>query len=99
MRNGRALHNRLLKLEASPHALSTEEKWKLVDRIALDSVPAADLELLDQLRTLEAAGSTALATPEQRAAAERFEDAFTTALTGGLVRFTISEFDEILDVR
>ena len=62
---------------------------KIGGRIAIDSIPAADLELLDQLRSLEAAGSAALATPERRAAAERFEDAFTTALTGGFVRFTI----------
>jgi hypothetical protein len=56
-----------------------------------------DLEILEEIATLQKAGSVVEQTAQRLAAIDRFDDAFWTAMGETNVRFTIPEMDQLLD--
>jgi hypothetical protein len=96
VRYGRTLQRRLAKLEAVANVMSTEDKWKSLHRSALKLMSDDDLEILEELAVLRAAGQGMEQTPEREAVAARYDEACMTALTNQSVRFTISEMDQLL---
>ena len=96
MMNGRALHRRLEKLEAVLNVLSADDKWAIVYERALQLMSHQDLELLEELASLENAGSAVDQDPESAAVMARFDDAFWTAMDAANVRFTVPEMEQLL---
>ncbi len=97
VRYGGTLHQRLAKLEAGVNILSTEDKWKAIERRALQLTSNEDLIILEEMVVLRDAGKEIEQTPERKAVSARYDEAYMTALAEQNVRFTIPELDELLE--
>jgi hypothetical protein len=96
MRYGRSLHRRLERLEAVSNVLSTEDKWSILHRGALELMSDDDLLILEEMAVLRDAGQEIEQTPEREAVTVRYDEACMKALAEQNVRFTISEMDQLL---
>jgi hypothetical protein len=96
MRYGRSLHRRLARLEAVSNVLSTEDKWSLLQRGALELMSDADLEMMEQMASLRDADQAIELTPAWQDVTERYDEAIGTALANKRIPFTISEMDQLL---
>ena len=96
MRSGRTLQTRLDKLEAVLNILPTDDKWAIVHQRALQLMSDRELEILEELASLEIVGGAIAQTHERVSAMARFEDAFWIAMSTAKVRFTIPEMDQLL---
>jgi hypothetical protein len=96
VRYGRSLHRRLARLEEVSNVLSTEDKWKLLHRGALELMSDQDLEILEQIASLREAGHAIELTPAWQTVTERYDEAIGTALANKRIPFTISEMDQLM---
>jgi hypothetical protein len=78
------------------HILSTDSKRAIVHQRALQLVSDRDLEVLEEIATIEAADGPASHSPERASVTARFDEAFWTAMGSTNFRFTVPEMDQLL---
>ncbi len=96
MTYSRSLNRRLERLEAVPRVLSTEDKWTRIEARVSELLSEKDLRMIQELENERAVGVALEPRPDWEEAVGRYDEACTRAVADLDIRFTISEFDQLL---